>query len=104
MSLFRLLSKFDLRRLCRAVGATALPKMVPPSQEEMGHCDVVEVQEIGGTNVILFTQKAGDSRIATIVVRNHITDDINDGPLQHVVCNGRLLYIPICCVVGRALA
>ncbi|CAI7999846.1 T-complex protein 1 subunit theta [Geodia barretti] len=73
----RLLSKFDLRRLCRAVGATALPKMVPPSQEEMGHCDVVEVQEIGGTNVILFTQKAGDSRIATIVVRGS-TDNIMD--------------------------
>lgn len=26
--LFRLMSKFDLRRVCKAVGATALPKIV----------------------------------------------------------------------------
>lgn len=73
----RLLSKFDLRRLCRTVGATALPKMIPPTPEETGHCDVIEVQEIGDTNVILFTQKGGDSRIATIVVRGS-TDNIMD--------------------------
>jgi T-complex protein 1 subunit theta len=73
----RLLSKFDIRRLCRTVGATALPKMVPPTAEEAGHCDVVEVQEIGDTNVILFTQKAGDSRVSTVVVRGS-TDNIMD--------------------------
>ena len=29
---------------------------VPPTAEEAGHCDVVEVQEIGDTNVIVFRQ------------------------------------------------
>ncbi len=29
---------------------------VPPTSGETGHCDVVEVQEIGDTNVIVFRQ------------------------------------------------
>ena len=29
---------------------------VPPTAEETGHCDVVEVQEIGDTNVVVFRQ------------------------------------------------
>lgn len=75
----RLLSKFELRRLCRTVGATALPKMVPPSPEERGYCDVVEVQEIGDTNVVVFRRDKEDSRVATIVIRgstSNIMDDV----------------------------
>lgn len=73
----RLLSKFDLRRVCRTAGATALPKMVPPTAEEAGHCDVVEVQEIGDTNVIVFRQDKEASQISTVVVRGS-TDNIMD--------------------------
>lgn len=73
----RLLSKFDVRRLCRTVGATALPKMIPPTNEEAGHCDVVEVQEIGDTNVVIFRQDKEGSRISTVVVRGS-TDNIMD--------------------------
>ena len=29
---------------------------IPPSSEEVGHCDVVEVEEIGDTNVVVFRQ------------------------------------------------
>ena len=29
---------------------------VPPTAEEVGHCDTVEVQEIGDTNVVVFRQ------------------------------------------------
>ncbi|XP_064404674.1 T-complex protein 1 subunit theta-like [Halichondria panicea] len=73
----RLLSKFDLSRLCKSIGATALPKMVPPTSGETGHCDVVEVQEIGDTNVIVFRQEKEESRISTIVVRGS-TQNIMD--------------------------
>lgn len=75
----RLLSKFDVRRICKTVGATALPKMVPPTAEERGYCDVVEVQEIGDTNVVIFRRDKEDSRIATVVVRGstaNIMDDV----------------------------
>jgi T-complex protein 1 subunit theta len=47
----RLMSKFDIRRVARTVGATALPKLVPPTKEETGHCDHVYVDEVGDSSV-----------------------------------------------------
>ena len=52
----RLMSKWDLRRLCKAIGATPLPRITPPTAEEAGHVDQVKVDEIGETNVIVFKQ------------------------------------------------
>ena len=42
----KLTSKFDLRRLCRATSATALPRLTPPTPHELGHCDDVIVEEV----------------------------------------------------------
>jgi T-complex protein 1 subunit theta len=39
-------SKYELRRLCRATRATALPRLTPPTPQEMGHCDHVELDEV----------------------------------------------------------
>ena len=52
----KVLSKFDLRRLCRVTGATALARLGPPMPEEMGFCDIVETVEIGGDRVTVFRQ------------------------------------------------
>ena len=52
----RLMSKWDLRRLCKAIGATPLPRITPPTAEEAGHVDQVKIDEIGETNVIIFRQ------------------------------------------------
>uniref|UniRef100_A0AAX7SGS2 T-complex protein 1 subunit theta n=1 Tax=Astatotilapia calliptera TaxID=8154 RepID=A0AAX7SGS2_ASTCA len=49
----RLNSKWDLRRLCKTVGAVALPKMMAPTPDEMGHCDDVYLTEVGDTQVVL---------------------------------------------------
>ncbi|RGB24868.1 T-complex protein 1 theta subunit [Rhizophagus diaphanus] len=76
----KVLSKFDLRRLCRVVGATALARLGVPTAEEMGHCDVVETVEIGGDRVTVFRQgKDEKSKTATIVIRGatqNVLDDI----------------------------
>ena len=50
----RVPSKWDIRRLCKTVGAVILPKMVCPTKEEIGNCDSVFVDEIGDTPVIIF--------------------------------------------------
>ena len=42
----RLTSKWDVRRLCRAVNATPLPKITPPTAEELGYADTVRVDEL----------------------------------------------------------
>ena len=52
--LVRLNSKWDLRRLCKTVGAIALPRLNPPVLEEMGHCDSVYLSEVGDTQVVVF--------------------------------------------------
>ena len=42
----RLTSKWDVRRLCRAVNATPLPKITPPTAEELGYADTVHIDEL----------------------------------------------------------
>lgn len=75
----RLNSKFDLRRLAKAVNATVLPRLNPPTGEELGYCDAVVVEELGDTGIVAFRNEGKDSRIATIVVRGateNLMDDI----------------------------
>lgn len=58
----RIPSKWETRRLCRTVGATILPKFVRPTQEELGFCDSVFVDELGDTPVIIFRWVRGNVR------------------------------------------
>ncbi|XP_071443941.1 T-complex protein 1 subunit theta [Hetaerina americana] len=74
----RLNSKFDLRRLCKTVGATALPRLTPPTKEELGYADSVAVDEVGETSVVVFKNEACESRIATIVVRGSTDNYMDD--------------------------
>lgn len=73
----RLNSKFDLRRLCKAVNATALPRLTPPAVSELGYADSVAVDELGDTAVVVFKLESNESRIATIVIRG-ATDNYMD--------------------------
>jgi len=43
----RVPSKFELRRLCKALNASPLARLGAPTAEEMGECDSVFVEEIG---------------------------------------------------------
>lgn len=74
----RILSKFELRRLCRVVGATPLARLGAPMPDEMGSVDVVETLEIGGDRVTVFRQENEQTRTATLVIRgatqNHLDD------------------------------
>jgi len=80
LMVLKIQSKFDLRRICKAVGATPLVRLGAPTPEEMGYCDVVTVEEIGSTKVTIFRQeKDEDSGISTIVIRastQNVLDDI----------------------------
>lgn len=74
----KVLSKFELRRLCRVVGATPLARLGAPMPDEMGKIDVVETLEIGGDRVTVFRQENEQTRTATLVIRgatqNHLDD------------------------------
>jgi T-complex protein 1 subunit theta len=82
----KVLSKFELRRLCRVVGATPLARFGAPMPDEMGSVDIVETLEIGGDRVTVFRQENEQTRTATLVLRgatqNHLDDverAIDDG-------------------------
>ena len=74
----KVLSKFELRRLCRVVGATPLARLGAPMPDEMGSVDIVETLEIGGDRVTVFRQENDATRTATLVIRtatqNHLDD------------------------------
>ncbi|NP_001007875.1 T-complex protein 1 subunit theta [Xenopus tropicalis] len=73
----RLNSKWDLRRLCKTVCGTALPRLTPPTAEEMGRCDSVYLSEVGDTQVVVFKHDKEDGAIATVVIRGS-TDNLMD--------------------------
>ncbi|KAI9741142.1 MAG: T-complex protein 1 subunit theta [Cirrosporium novae-zelandiae] len=76
----KILSKFELRRLCRVVGATPLARLGAPMPDEMGNVDVVETLEIGGDRVTVFRQESESvTRTATLVLRGatqNLLDDV----------------------------
>lgn len=72
-------SQHDLRRLCRAVGATAKTKLETPSPEEVGFCSSIEVKEMGISKITVFSQGPKDrANIATILLRGSTNDILND--------------------------
>ena len=79
MMVVKVLSKFDLRRLCRVIGATALARLGAPTPEEMGLCSRVETVEIGSDWVTVFRQESGEvTRTATIVLRGATQNLLDD--------------------------
>lgn len=74
----RLLSKFDLRRVCKAVNASACPKVEKPNPEDLGFVDEVYVDEMGDTSIIVFKVGRKESKIATIVLRGATDNYLDD--------------------------
>lgn len=86
----RLMSKFDLRRLCKAIQATPLPRVTAPTPEECGHVDYARVEEIGDTAVVVFKQERQDTAVTTLVLRG-ATDNILDD-MERAVDDGVNTY------------
>jgi len=68
LMLLRTPSKFEIRRICRACGATALSSMSPPMPEEQGFFKSVMCREICSHWVTIM--HSPDSKVATIQLRS----------------------------------
>eukprot|EP00581_Thalassiosira_minuscula_P012229 CAMPEP_0183717258 /NCGR_PEP_ID=MMETSP0737-20130205/10917_1 /TAXON_ID=385413 /ORGANISM="Thalassiosira miniscula, Strain CCMP1093" /LENGTH=548 /DNA_ID=CAMNT_0025946667 /DNA_START=54 /DNA_END=1700 /DNA_ORIENTATION=- len=81
-------SKWELRRLCVATGATALVRLGAPTPDEMGHCDHVHQKEVGGRPVTIFSQSKGSktSKLSTIVLRASTSSVLAD--LERAIDDG----------------
>lgn len=82
----KLMSKWELKRIAKSVGAVAVVKLSTPTPEELGYADEVAVREISSTKVTIFRRDQDENKLATIVLRgstNSLLDDaeraIDDG-------------------------
>ena len=96
----KLMSKWELRRLAKSVGATPVVKLGTPTPEELGFANEVRVTEISSTKCTIFRRDEDENKIATIVLRgstNSMLDDaeraIDDGvnTVKSLVKDKRLL-------------
>jgi len=98
IAVLKVLSKFDLRRLCRVVNATPLARVGAPTPEETGFIDIFETIEVGGDRVTVLRQLTpGDdgfdpttqgekTRTATIVLRGATSNHLDD--LERAIDDG----------------
>jgi chaperonin GroEL (HSP60 family) len=98
IAVIKVLSKFDLRRVCRVVNATPLARVGAPTPEEAGFVDIFETVEIGGDRVTVIRQLVdGDegydptspgerTRTATIVLRGATSNRLDD--LERAIDDG----------------
>ena len=94
MMVVKVASKFELQRICRATrafpvirlgsftllacGSNRALRAGPVMEEEKGHCEIVEVREIGGEQCVVFEQVGDDSKVATIVLRSSTSNQLDD--------------------------
>ena len=77
--ILRIISKFELKRICKALNATPLASLGQPTQEELGFADKIEVKEIGSTNVVLLHKDNENTKLVSVVLRgptNTLLDDV----------------------------
>eukprot|EP01004_Peranema_trichophorum_P002845 NODE_1872_length_1772_cov_63.887811_g1590_i0.p1 GENE.NODE_1872_length_1772_cov_63.887811_g1590_i0~~NODE_1872_length_1772_cov_63.887811_g1590_i0.p1 ORF type:complete len:561 (-),score=116.08 NODE_1872_length_1772_cov_63.887811_g1590_i0:88-1560(-) len=87
-------SKFELRRLTQAVNAVQIMTLDAPTPEEMGRCDKVYVDEIGGQKITIFEQLNETAKLATIIVRGPTQNILND--LERAIDDGVNSYKSLC--------
>merc|ERR1740123_170750 len=64
----KITSKFELRRVCRTVGATSIIRTGAPLPEELGYVESIKVEEISSQKLIIM--KSRDAKISTVVLRS----------------------------------
>ena len=69
-------SNWDIKRLCRCVKALPLLRISQPQDDEIGHCKLCEVKEVGSTPLVIF--EAENSEVSTIIVRGATPNVIDD--------------------------
>jgi len=86
----KITSKFELRRVCRTVGATSIIRTGPPLPEELGYVESIKVEEIASQKLTIL--KSRDAKISTIVLRSaspNILDELEraiDNAVSSVRC------------------
>jgi len=94
MLVVRLTSKWDIRRLAKATGAVALPRLTAPTSEELGMADSVYLDELGDTEIVVFKVGSEESRVSTIVVRGSTDNYMDD--IERAIDDGVNVFKGLC--------
>jgi len=91
MMIIKITSKFELRRLCRAIGAVPQVNLGPIGKDQQGFVSSVHVREIGLKKVTVFAQEKSNAiSVATVLLRASTNNVLND--LEKAVDDGVNTY------------
>ena len=91
---FRIMSKFELRRIASACGASLLVKLGPPREEEMGYADEIKLTEISSEKCIVLIRDSENNKLSTIILRG-TTNDMLDN-MERIIADGVNAYRDAC--------
>jgi T-complex protein 1 subunit theta len=74
----KILSKFEIRRIAKAVGATLLVRHEAPTPDEMGSAQSVSTDEIASQKVTIIKRDDEANRLATIIIRGSTNTMLDD--------------------------
>jgi T-complex protein 1 subunit theta len=82
----KIMSKWELKRIGRAVGATPIVKLECPTPDEMGYADEVKFVEISSTWCTVFRRDEDENKMATIILRGSTHAMLDD--VERAIDNG----------------
>lgn len=90
MMVLKVTSKWELKRLCKCIGAVAIPALGAPTQEELGYCDQVKMVEIGSEKVTIFQKDEVNTSLVSLVIRGGTKTLLED--TERAIVNGLNTY------------
>lgn len=74
----KIMSKWELKRIARAVGATPVVKLSVPSPDDLGYADEVNFKEISSQKCTVIRRDRDENKMATIVLRGSTIAQLDD--------------------------
>lgn len=82
----KIMSKWELKRIARAVGATPIVKLEVPKPDELGRADAVTYKEISSKFCTIFRRDEDENKMSTIVLRGSTNAMLDD--TERAIDNG----------------
>ena len=82
----KIMSKWELKRIARAVGATPIVKLTTPTPDELGFANEVSFREISSTWCTIFRRDQDENKMATILLRGSTSAMLDD--TERAIDNG----------------
>jgi T-complex protein 1 subunit theta len=78
MMIIKIMSKWELKRISRSIGATPVVNLKTPAEGELGYAAEVTFREISSKWCTIFRTENDENKLATIVLRGSTTAQLDD--------------------------